>query len=310
LDISTYFSRNREKKIYPEIVLLYAPIIPFPLMLSANPLSQLSTIPPIFVSMIPGNAVHALSALDAPKLDLHFVLLSFCQISDLSPEKHFYIKKLITHYASNRFAIKNAVDEFSVSTFTSVEKLDRALLKPLELTDVLILNNIDKSHTLRGDMEILQGNNIFFTHNNNHYRIPFRERRWNTIYLDEQYYNDRFEQGELITIDYRKEWINYIVSRPYFAEEFKEKVVQMVKDKSSPLIASKTPSVTQEPSPSTAIDSPPVSLDTPQAPTNIPLITKALDKLTAKLRILINSIPKHIKQPTTSMQQPRKKRRR
>ena len=82
------------QKIYPQAILLYAPVINFPLKLSLNPDKSAVRNPPAFISMIPGNVIHEIGEIQAPEFLLTDVINGFFKLKDLSTQKIFFIKKL------------------------------------------------------------------------------------------------------------------------------------------------------------------------------------------------------------------------
>lgn len=105
LDISTFFAgrikipgQKTATKIYPDVILLYAEKIPFPIKLSAeNALSE----PPTFISMIPGSAVHEFAKIDASPFVLADFINGFFKIQGLESKKLFLIRELIIRKEKN-----------------------------------------------------------------------------------------------------------------------------------------------------------------------------------------------------------------
>jgi hypothetical protein len=179
LDVSTFFARNTNKqKIYPEALLLYTPIIPFPLKLSRGKSADDFKNPPAFISMLAGNAVHEFNEIDAPEFGLTKIIDAFFKIVDLVVSKSYFIKKLI---------VDNDVENWPNILIANIPKNT-----PMVLTDILITINFNSSNFL------LIGNNIFFKYEGKSYKCKGVERNklLKLTQIKEDYINDWKDEVE------------------------------------------------------------------------------------------------------------------
>ncbi|MFA6066678.1 MAG: hypothetical protein WC707_05860 [Candidatus Babeliaceae bacterium] len=145
LDISTFFARTKEK-IYPQALMLYAPLIKFPIKLTLNPDTSDKAFknPPAFISMIIGNAVHEIAEIQAPEFSFSSIFDAFFTLKALSTQKIFFIKK--------------------ITALNNINLPGQPANKPILLTDVYIFNRLEDP-LQKGTL----CNGIYFTYNDKFY---------------------------------------------------------------------------------------------------------------------------------------------
>jgi len=99
LDIATFF-RSHGKNVNPYAILLYAPEIPFELIINTPKV-------PAIVSMIPGKAHHEIKKISSASHSVKSLIGSFLTMSALTVEKEFVIEELV---GINRGFISTAPD--------------------------------------------------------------------------------------------------------------------------------------------------------------------------------------------------------
>jgi hypothetical protein len=90
LDIATFFAKE-SKQAAPLAILLYAHNVPFELIINTKTKAEL---PPLIISMIPGDAIHHIKKLSSQINTAHNLMLSFARIAGLRPQKIFIIDEV------------------------------------------------------------------------------------------------------------------------------------------------------------------------------------------------------------------------
>lgn len=90
LSIANFFAR-KGKKAAPLGILLYAEEIPFELIIDSK---NMAGIPPLIISMIPGNALHHINKISTCVYTVDDIVQSFLGIKHLGPQKVFIIDSI------------------------------------------------------------------------------------------------------------------------------------------------------------------------------------------------------------------------
>ncbi|MFA6066679.1 MAG: hypothetical protein WC707_05865 [Candidatus Babeliaceae bacterium] len=147
LDVSKYFSKKIKNKqlVYPEAILLSTQRIPFTLKLSLNPDESGFRNAPAFISMLPGNAVHKITGIDAPDFTFSQIVEAFFKIRELASSKICMVETI---------TITNDINNWPGSQPTD---------NNITLHNVVMFN-----YTGTPDKDF--GSGIYFTYNNQTYK--------------------------------------------------------------------------------------------------------------------------------------------
>lgn len=155
LNVSKYFAgriikpgaEKIKKKIYPEVVLLYAEKIPFTLIFEKE--NEYTEFPAI-VSMIPGNFVHEFSKIQATQFKISEVAESFLKAKKLQENKIFTVKEV------------EATNDFTMKPFPKIGA-------PIKINNLFALNEVRRYYTV-------PNRKIFFGYNGEFWKAPLRDK--------------------------------------------------------------------------------------------------------------------------------------